>query len=139
MMAKTSVRLVPRDLLDVKYHSGLLLSVSLPASITSDPEYSIACQDGFDGYFEMMYKAVDDGFVFVDHFYTSQDVIDFVLNNIADSGGHLSWSTGFIHGWLSALAPTDYALAQSGVQILSRLVLLCISLQKNRESCLLVA
>ena len=60
--------LVPSMFADIPYSPALLLDAHFGSHITDDPEFSRACQSGFDTYFEVMYQpdASGDGVQFVE-------------------------------------------------------------------------
>jgi hypothetical protein len=123
--------LTPADFQDVSYSPMFLLPVQFDASITTDPEYPDGCEGGFYCYFEDMFQRDEAGrgTVFIDRFYSRADVMSLVVEGLSSSlspsrwdAAPLSYSVGFVLGWLSALALTDRPLALGGLELLTVLV-----------------
>lgn len=119
----------PVDFMDVAYQPGLLLKASFPQFILSDPEYITACEWGFEDYFgDMVQGNTPETLTVVPRFYTRPEVAALLVENMTKMYSHdtcidpLAIRVGFLHGWLSALALTDYQLASFGLQVLLRLL-----------------
>lgn len=136
-------RLTPADFYALPYTPALLLPLQLDQAITNHKEYQEACQWGFDFYFEEMHEwnETHDDLVFVEHIYTRREVLDLVAREMKGDMPHVFASlpcrVGVVLGTLSALALTDFPLAQVGVHLLLHLATLelarspLISLQKS--------
>jgi hypothetical protein len=116
--------LTPADFQDMPYSSALLLPVCFDASITSHADYAPAVCDGFDEYFEDMWNVSGTDLVFVDRFYSWDEVRREIVEGVVPRNDlreqfyglpSLAWRVGFAVGWLSALALTDRALALRGL------------------------
>ena len=122
--------LTPAAFDTMPYTATVLLPVALDASIIEDSEYVAGCQAGFESYFCEMHQWNEavTSYVFVNRFYTPAQVKRRVRLDMLDSDANgwepslLPWRTGFMHGWLSALALTDYDLAIYGMGVLLALV-----------------
>ncbi len=129
-LAPVAAPFTPADFQHIPYTSALLLPSPFAVSIISDVEYHPACEWGFGAYFNGMYQYDDaNGSVFLDHFYTRDEVCEELFCLLRSWGQTpLAWSVGFYLGWLSALALTDRQGACDG---LSMLVTLLNQLQGN--------
>lgn len=121
------VRLTPADFKDIAYTPSFLLPALLDETLLVEREYHMACADGFRSYFEDMYATDGEQEVFLEHVYTRSEVIADVVNETridSRAPAPLAIRVGIVHGWLSALALTDFQLAQVGMQLLIYLVTL---------------
>jgi hypothetical protein len=130
-LASVTRSLTPADFQDVSYSPRFLLPVQFDASMTTDSEYQEGCESGFYCYFEDMFQQNEAGreTVFLDRFYSRADVMSLVVEGLSSSfspsrwdAAPLSYSVGFVLGWLSALALTDRPLALGGLELLTVLV-----------------
>ncbi len=117
--------LTPVDFPDVSYSPAFLLPVQFDASIMTDPEYQRACEVGFDDYVERLYEADERAF------FTWDEVKNEVVRTLLDVQKvlppgfptlSLAWASGFLLGWLSALALINRPLALSGLELLTVLI-----------------
>jgi hypothetical protein len=123
------------DCIGLLYSPAFLLDAGLDASITDGPDFSGACESGFEGFFEDTYEEDENGDeVFMGCSFIWRDVERMIAENVArgysDFGEHfgytsLSWRAGFMLGWLSALAFVNCVLALQGVDLLALLVRSC--------------
>jgi hypothetical protein len=121
----------------------LLLPIELDQTVTRHKEYQKACEAGYECYFEEMYQTneQEDDFIFVEHLHTRSEVLNIIVQDIKNCPRWttcLAWRAGFIHGWLSALALTNFPLAQLGLHLLqhlSRLEQLSSSSQNPGRTC----
>ena len=135
-------RLAPSDFVDLPYSPALLLDARFGAELTDHQDFAAACGEGFDGYFSEMYHWNEDrsGTVFVDHFFTWDEVREMVVQEVAAYCAaycnesvfeqlygpvSLAWRAGFVLGWLSALALSDRALALRGLALLEEGIQAC--------------
>jgi hypothetical protein len=103
----------PADFVDTHYIPALLLPVSFDVSIVRHPEYQQALEVGFQCF------SSDDEYGTIEEV---KNFLDDELTTGFELGLSLPWTTGLMHGWLSALALVDAGLAAQGVQALVHLV-----------------
>ncbi len=113
----------PTDSIGLPYSPALLLDVRLDVSITDHPEFSPACQQGFEVARVVMREDVAIG-TFP---YSCSVFTDFVRDNLLCEGSshlvlRLAYSVGYVLGGLSALACSQYQEAQEGLHELTRLL-----------------
>ena len=108
-----SCALLPEDLESIPYSSRLLLPASLPDVIVNDVEYVRGCEAGFGLYFDYPEACVSLSAL---KEYIMQELFPGPLDTAS-----LAQRVAFQHGFLSALALTDRALALKGLSILARL------------------
>jgi hypothetical protein len=117
--------LFPADFLPVSYSPAFLLPVEFDPSLTHDPEYQEACHVGFDDAFGRLSEEDER------ELFTWEMVRNEVLRSLLDVEKvlppgfptlSLAWASGFLLGWLSALALIDRSLALSGLELLTVLV-----------------
>ncbi|QBD80538.1 hypothetical protein EPA93_33035 [Ktedonosporobacter rubrisoli] len=136
--------LAPVDFLEAEYSPALLLPSGFEAAFHADEEFSLGASSGFDTYFEEMWDYTEEKPIFRNHFYTREEMMRVLLENVLPSPsdyslGHtpsLSYRAGFALGWLSAFAFTDRRMALLGVAALRQLVdhlLLCEQAHKERK------
>ena len=128
------------DDIGLLYSPALLFDAGLDASITDHPDFSDACRDGFRDFVWDMYEDGKEGNgVFVSRSYTYPEIEREIVLGVArryDAGEQffeqkcgyfpsLSLRTGFMLGWLSALALIDRPLALRGVRLLGLLAPSC--------------
>jgi hypothetical protein len=121
--------LTPVDVDAVSYSSALLLPAQFDPCITADPEYQRALEAGFMDFLELFCELLDDE----DEDESEQlpltwdDVKHEIIENVFDtrkvfapdfSMTVLAWDSGFMLGWLSALALIDRPLALRGLKLL---------------------
>ena len=114
------------DFQDISYSPKLLLPVQFDTRLTLDPEYQKACQVGFDDGFGRLSEE-DERELF------NWDVVrNEVLRSLLDVQRvlppgfptcSLAWASGFLLGWLSALALVDRPLALRGLELLTVLLI----------------
>jgi hypothetical protein len=104
----------------------LLLPVQFDARLTFDPEYQEACQVGFDDGFGRLSEEDER------ELFTWDMVRNEVLTSLLDVQRvlppgfptlSLAWASGFLLGWLSALALIDRPLALRGLELLTVLLI----------------
>jgi hypothetical protein len=132
------------DDIGLPYSPALLFDAGFDASITDGSDFSLACQNGFYGFFEDMYEddASGDG-VFVGCSLTYLDVERVLVRNVVRhynvlekfyGFSPLSWRAGWALGWLSALALFNRPLALQGIDLLSVLVPSCQKKEMGRAA-----
>ena len=102
------------DYAEMDYAPTLLLDSKFDASLTDDPEFRVACEYGFEAYFEDMCEWNQAGttLVFVEKCHTWADLLIFVEETAAATAPSpqgweplsFAWAVGFGLGWLSAHA-----------------------------------
>ncbi len=118
--------LSPDDFQDISYSPVFLLPVQFDTRLTLDPEYQEACHVGFDDGFGRLSEE-DERELF------NWDVVrNEVLRSLLDVQKvlppgfptlSLAWASGFLLGWLSALALIDRPLALRGLELLTVLLI----------------
>jgi hypothetical protein len=118
--------LSPADFQHISYSLMFLLPVEFDTSLTDDPEYQEACQVGFDDGFGRLSEEDER------ELFTWDMVRNEVLRSLLDVQKvlppgfptlSLAWASGFLLGWLSALALFDRSLALRGLELLTVLLI----------------
>ena len=121
----------PADLKDISYSPAFLLPVHFSSFIGDSLAYGHAYEDGFNSYFDDMLQENKAGtdFQFIARFYTRAEIMQIVAENmVTDFQAYqhdwslFSYNSGFVVGWLSALALTDCASALAGLAFLTVLI-----------------
>ncbi|SRR6266567_1303511 len=117
------------DCVEMPYSPVLLLDSKFDVSITDDPAFREACEDGFGGYFEGMYEMDEEQeeSLFVARCYSWAEVVEWVVDNALseEKPGRLLpcvERAGYALGWLSALALTDRSTARRALTVLEALL-----------------
>jgi hypothetical protein len=118
--------LTPDDFQDISYSPTLLLPVQFDTSLTLDPEYQEACQVGFDEGFGLLSE--EDERELFNWDMVKNEVLTSLLDvqKVLPPGFptlSLAWASGFLLGWLSALALVDRSLALRGLELLTVLLI----------------
>jgi hypothetical protein len=113
--------LTPVDFSNVSYSPALLLPVQFDTRLTLDPEYQEACQVGFDDGFGRLSE--EDERELFNWDMVKNEVLTSLLDvqRVLPPGFptlSLAWASGFLLGWLSALALADRSLALRGLELL---------------------
>jgi hypothetical protein len=118
--------LTPADFQDISYSPVFLLPVQFDPSLTLDPEHQEACHVGFDEGFGRLSEEDER------ELFTWDMVRNEVLSTLLDIEKvlppgfptlSLAWASGFLLGWLSALALFDRSLALRGLELLTVLLI----------------
>jgi hypothetical protein len=118
--------LPPTDFQDISYSPAFLLPVQFDTRLTLDPEYQKACHVGFDDGIERLSEEDER------ELFTWDMVRNEVLTSLLDVQRvlppgfptcSLAWASGFLLGWLSALALVDRLLALRGLELLTVLLI----------------
>lgn len=114
------------DFQDISYSPAFLLPAQFDTRLTLDPEYQKACQVGFDDGIERLSEEDER------ELFTWDMVRNEVLTSLLDVQRvlppgfptlSLAWASGFLLGWLSALALIDRPLALRGLELLTVLLI----------------
>jgi hypothetical protein len=118
--------LFPADCQPVSYSPVFLLPVEFDTGLTHHPEYQEACHVGFDDAFGRLSEEDER------ELFTWDLVRNEVLTSLLDVQKvlppgfptlSLAWASGFLLGWLSALALVDRSLALRGLELLTVLLI----------------
>jgi hypothetical protein len=135
--APDGARLAPSLFVDLPYSPALLLDAGLGAELTDHTAFAPGCEGGYAMYFDALcdWNKVHSALVLVDHWYTWSEVERVVGESVIrryDLSEQfwgvraLPWRVGYVLGWLSALALSDYGLALRGLAWLHQVVRVCL-------------
>ncbi len=124
-LTSVTCSLTPVDFQHVSYSPALLLPVQFDTRLTLDPEYQKACQVGFDDGIERLSEE-DERELFTWDMVRNEVLISLLdVQKVFPPGFptlSLAWASGFLLGWLSALALIDRPLALRGLELLTVLI-----------------
>ncbi|GCE48031.1 hypothetical protein EI42_05221 [Thermosporothrix hazakensis] len=105
--------------------SMMLDTSSLSEVVVDHKAFFDGCQDGFEGFLEIHLEDVGEGREeqYVLHLPGALDVVQKVVHGVFRPTCPFQWLIGYYHGWFSALALYDAALASLGHALFVQLVL----------------